>query len=298
MECVYALQSFGIPSNQFPLVAGTNVKSKKRKKETRGNAAAVDENNNDNDTSNHLNLNNHIKWLELSQLKDKNMKLDGKKGKNHVGKYHGFDGHQQIIECPKHSDILLGRGKHIMKHPGNAVLRSIVTSKVDEYIKLESHMDTVKLTLDVVSLLKNMYGAQFLKEEITETDGKLGCWIEISNEAARNKVRVAFRDKIKQQQSDKQQQLKQQTQLFITSPIMQPMIMATTDNNNNTPNNSNNYPQIQQLLQVDEEEADSSTSMFLSMTGDNNGCGCGGTTNTGKKRQLEKKSCFSHPDGV
>ena len=115
MECVYALQSFGIPSNQIPLVVGaTNVNNKRRKKETKRNAAATagensNNNNNNNNTSNHLKLENHIKWFELCELKDSNIKLCGKTWKSYDNTHHGYNGHQQIIEVPKHSDILFGR---------------------------------------------------------------------------------------------------------------------------------------------------------------------------------------------
>merc|ERR1712238_172655 len=114
-------------------------------------------------------------------------------------------------------------------------------------------------TWDVVRLLKNEYGARFLTEETTDTNGKLGCWVEVSNDEARLKVRIAFRDKVKlQQKPDKQQQpqqttnQQQQLQLLISPPIQPPnMMMKTTEkNNDNTPNNNNR--QIQQYQQVDE----------------------------------------------
>mmetsp|Transcript_43462 Transcript_43462/g.44150 ORF Transcript_43462/g.44150 Transcript_43462/m.44150 type:complete len:308 (+) Transcript_43462:137-1060(+) len=105
---------------------------------------------------------------------------------------------QTIIECPNHADILSGRGNIIMKHPGNTVFRSIVMSKLPQYMNLNSYQLATKLTWEVVHLLKNQYGARFLKEETVESNGlNLGCWIEVSNEEARLKVRYAFRDKMK-----------------------------------------------------------------------------------------------------
>ena len=224
MECLYALQSFGIPSNQMPLVNGiTSNKKRRRKNKTKKNDSIVGEDTN----SSNLDLKNHTRFLQLCQLKESNIKLCGKEWKY----YNGYD-QQQIIECPKHSDILSGRGMGTMHHPGNAVFRNIVTSKLEAYVELKSNEEKIKFTLDVVHLLKNQYGARFLKEEMIESNGKLGCWIEVPDEAARIKVRISFRDKIKQQQWEQQQ-----------NEMMHPMItMSATDdniNNNNTSNNKN-----------------------------------------------------------
>merc|ERR1719491_28278 len=127
MECLYALQSFGIPSSQIPLVIGITSNKKRRRKETKRNKD-VDENNNNNDCN--LKLDNHIKWLKLCQLKESNIKSYGKNWKCYNENYHGNDGHKQIIECPNHSDVLSGRGYNIHKYPGNAVFRSVVASKL------------------------------------------------------------------------------------------------------------------------------------------------------------------------
>ena len=148
------------------------------------------------------------------------------------------------------------------------------------------------LTRDVVHLLKNEYGARFLKEETNDTNGKLGCWVEVSNDEARLKVRIAFRDKVKlQHKPDKQQQpqqitnQQQQSQLLISPPIQPQNIMMTTTekNNDNTPNNNNR--QIQQYQQVDEENTSSS---ILSMAGGSSGCdcACGSTSNVSSEVAL------------
>ena len=148
VECIYALQSFGISAKQIPLNTSTGE----------------------------LNLTNHNRWLELCAAKEENLKL-----------------YERIIECPNHSDILFGRGHIVMRHPGNALFRSVIQSKLKEYSSIQSKTwESTKLTLDVVWILKNEYGARFLKEETVETDGL--CWVEVSNDIARGKVRVAFRD--------------------------------------------------------------------------------------------------------
>lgn len=79
-----------------------------------------------------------------------------------------------------------------MRHPGNALLRSVVQTKLKEYAAAESKKGTTDVTWAVVRILKGEFGARFLKEENIENNG-LG-WVEVSNEAARQKVRIAFRD--------------------------------------------------------------------------------------------------------
>ena len=191
---------------------------------------------------------------------------------------------------------ITSRGNGVNSHQGNTVLKNIVVSKLDEYINLKSSVSEItKLTWDVVYLLKNEYGARFLKEETNDTNGKLGCWVEVSNDEARLKVRIAFRDKVKlQHKPDKQQQpqqitnQQQQSQLLISPPIQPPnMMMTTTEKNNDgTPNNNNR--QIQQYQQVYEENTSSSTSMFLSLAGGSSGrdCACGSTSNVSSEAAL------------
>lgn len=151
VECIYALQSFGIHSDQIPV----------------------------NSSSGKLKTKQHLKWLELRRLKEDSLKNHGRQ----------FD---RIIECPNQSDVLFGRGRPIMRHPGNAVLRSVVQLKLEEYASAKSKKQTTDVTWEVVRTLKGKFGARFLKEENIENSG-LG-WIEVSNETARQKVRIAFRD--------------------------------------------------------------------------------------------------------
>ena len=346
IECLYALQSFGIPSSQIPLVGAiSSHKKRKRKTETKRKSTP---NGGKENNSKDLKLDNHNKWLELCQLKERNMTLFDKKWKSY-----GDNNYQpKIIECPNHSDILSGRGNGVNRHPGNTVLQNIVVSKLDEYMNLKSSVNEItKLTWDVVHLLRNEYGARFLKEETIESNGKLGCWIEVSNEEARLKVRIAFRDKIKVQQQllEKQKKLKeeqhQQIQMVISSSTVQPpnmmMSKAIIDSSNNRnllqkedgkskilpppiafrvpsfslpssslsstatplildqPKNSSkslhHNPKIKkETQQVEEDTYNSSTSMFLSMTGNGSGGGgCGNTNNSTIFSTEKKRHCIN-----
>jgi hypothetical protein len=214
-------------------------------------------------------LKNHLKWLELCKLKDDNFKMYGREWE--------FDRYHQIIECPSHSDILFGRGRPIMNHPGNAVLRNVVRLKLEEYCNVPSNKQATTLTWEVVRILKDKYGARFLKEETTQSNG-LG-WIEVSNDTARLKVRVAFRDK--------------RTKLFkTTAAATTATATATANTNTNTAGTNTNpnmntsettssttktkrkvetpatpTPSLQiSSFQVQQQNADSSTFAFLGMT--------------------------------
>lgn len=152
-ECLYALQTFGIPSNQIPIVPSTGK----------------------------VRMKNHTKWIELCKIKDY----------NHA-KY-GRDWQQPIIECPRHSDVLSGRGRPVMQHSGNAVLRYIIETNLNDYCKLQSNTDATKFTWGVLRTLQDTYGARFLKAETQESNGL--AWTLLNDEAARLKIRCAFRDK-------------------------------------------------------------------------------------------------------
>jgi hypothetical protein len=202
----------------------------------------------------------------MCKLKDGNLKMYGRTWE--------FDRHHQIIECPSHSDILFGRGRSIMNHPGNAVLRNLVTLQLEEYCNVPSNKQATTLTWEIVRILKDKYGARFLKEETTESNG-LG-WIEVSNETARLKVRVAFRDK--------------RTKLFKTTNATNANTNTVDTNTNMNMNMNMNTsettssttktkrkvetpaapaPSLQiTSFQVQQQQADSSTLAFLGMADD------------------------------
>lgn len=116
-ECLYALQTFGIPSNHIPIVPSTGK----------------------------LRMKNHTKWIELCKIKDN----------NHAKYGRDWNTDQQIIECPRHSDILAGRGRPIMLHSGNAVLRYVIETKLEEYCNLQSNTEATEFTWNVLRTLKD-----------------------------------------------------------------------------------------------------------------------------------------------
>ena len=147
MECLYIMESFGIPSKHLPV----NLSTEK------------------------IELEDNNRWLDMCVAKEKNPKLL-----------------TRVVECPNYHDILFGRGQIVMNHPGNIMFRDYIQSKLDLYTNIRSKKESTQWTWGVVRTFKTQYGARFLKEERIDTD--VTAWVEVSNEVARSKVRIAFRD--------------------------------------------------------------------------------------------------------
>ena len=145
IECMYALQSFGILPEQIPINTTTGkVKTKQ-----------------------------HLKWMDLKLQQEKMLKENKAFNK---------------IECPMIKDVLFGRGWPIMKHPGNVMLRNIIDSKLEEYQNEKTKRGKTLIAYSVVCMVKQKgNGGRFLKEDF-------GWWVEVSNDMARQKVSIAFRD--------------------------------------------------------------------------------------------------------
>jgi hypothetical protein len=240
VECMYALQSFGIHSDQIPVNSSTG----------------------------RLKTKQHSKWLQLCQLKEDSLKKHGCK----------FD---RIIECPNNNDVLFGRGRPIMRHPGNAIMRNIVQSKLEEYSNSPSKKESIQVTWDVVRLLKGKYGARFLKEENAENNG-LG-WVEVSNDTARSKVRIAFRDARTKILKSAEMETTNNTATINTAKDVCAVDSTNTKRKGEaaTVSSSSSNIAVIPFRKIDSQvqHNDSSTSAFLAMNGNQN-------TNTGKRPRL------------
>lgn len=74
-----------------------------------------------------------------------------------------------------------------MNHPGNTLFRNFLEAKFDAYANAKSKNEKTTIAWSIVFELKESYGSRFLRE-----DGLW--WYEVSNEVAREKVSVGFRD--------------------------------------------------------------------------------------------------------
>jgi hypothetical protein len=125
-----------------------------------------------------LKLLNHLKWIERQKVKDTEM----------INKNGVFNG----VDLPGRNDVLLGRGRIFQDHPGSVKLRNIVSSFLEEFKLASKHSKTV-ITWKVMEAMKGQ-GGRFLKRNAD------GWWVEVSDEAAREKVGMSFRTAKKQMQ--------------------------------------------------------------------------------------------------
>lgn len=112
-------------------------------------------------------------WVEWQQNRD-----------GAIAKYKSF----LAIECPEQNDILFGRGWPTMGHPGNALFRNLIQTRLEYYDSCRSKREKTRMAYSIVLHFKEN-GARFLRE-----DQVSGGWIEVSDEMARQKVSIAFRD--------------------------------------------------------------------------------------------------------
>jgi hypothetical protein len=89
---------------------------------------------------------------------------------------------------------------------GNAVFRNLMENKLDSYDNANSKREKTLLAWSIVYELKDVHQSRFLKEDKTT-----GWWIEVTNDIARQKVSIGFRD-IRKARLAKLQQLQQSQQ--------------------------------------------------------------------------------------
>jgi hypothetical protein len=106
------------------------------------------------------------------------------------GNINSTNSSDEIIFVPGTLDVIMGRGRHNKKKPGNRKLNLLLESYAKEYEASDKFQKTV-LSEVVVSKMKND-GCRFL---IREGDMKKhSIWVEVSLEKARDKVAHDFRN--------------------------------------------------------------------------------------------------------
>jgi len=105
IELRYALNAFGIPSDDLPVTWKGKIK-----------------------------LNYHKQWMKLRTC------IESKpdyylNGENTVSKSN------PIVECPNSTDVIFRRGMSTSTHPGNARFRSFIQNKYEEYINIRYDND-------------------------------------------------------------------------------------------------------------------------------------------------------------
>mmetsp|Transcript_20774 Transcript_20774/g.57432 ORF Transcript_20774/g.57432 Transcript_20774/m.57432 type:complete len:335 (+) Transcript_20774:85-1089(+) len=87
---------------------------------------------------------------------------------------------------PTHNDCLCGKDKTYAKHVGNRLFRQRIEETRDIYIAANTKQEKMKITRELVSSLQQEHGTRFLKQSGDK-------WVEISHQAARDKVSHALR---------------------------------------------------------------------------------------------------------
>ena len=164
-EILYSLKTFGIPVDQIPSDLSPNCSTI---------------------------LKNQIKWCEMNEAKD-NSRMNNQLS---------FTASLQIIQCPGQKDILLGKGRQIMKHPGNIEMRLLLESKWHEW-ENATNQEKAGVARSVLREIKDNFG-RFLKE-----DPNNGWFIPVDDETARQKISIGFRDLMKRKRSRQQSQTNQ-----------------------------------------------------------------------------------------
>ena len=206
LECRYSLSSFGIPVNRLPMALDLNTTLRKDNityhtkwlRMQKAKESAIDKIHSErcqNPTfSNELKTEKH-NWncdhdIGIGELSCHEVVASGP---SHVGDTSQVVGMEAVkifrsefVECPRHEDCLFGRGRNIMKHPGNVAMRSMLEGKRDRYA-CAAHQKKSEIAWEVVNEIKTG-GGRFLKELDT------GLYTLVDDETARKKISIAFRD--------------------------------------------------------------------------------------------------------
>ncbi len=94
-----------------------------------------------------------------------------------------------LILVPAMYDVIMGRGRHNKKKPGNRKLNDLLEAYQEEYERSDKFQKTVLSEMVVSKMIEG--GSRFL---VREGDKKHGMWVEVSLEKARDKVAHDFRN--------------------------------------------------------------------------------------------------------
>jgi hypothetical protein len=95
----------------------------------------------------------------------------------------------EFIVVPNVLDVIMGRGRHNKKKPGNRKLNQMLETYQDEYEASDKFQKTVLSEVVVSKMIGD--GSRFL---VREGEKKHGMWVEVSLEKARDKVAHDFRN--------------------------------------------------------------------------------------------------------
>lgn len=182
VECQYALATYGIPRHALPV-----------------------------NTNGDLSTDYHMAWLQkrrdieesqpipLKSIMSPSLMFTGVRSSpspvslassQRSGSSPGPSDSLRHINDIRVSDILFGRGKTVVEHPGNAWFRDLVDKTMLHYESC-TRMEKASIAEMIVNMVKDS-GGRFLK---AEDEGEF--WEEVDDHAARKKVAHTFRNRRK-----------------------------------------------------------------------------------------------------
>lgn len=90
---------------------------------------------------------------------------------------------------PHDTDILIGRGRRVVNHPGNRNFRSVIAANLADYSMASSKQKKSAVILRVFSTLMNSANTGFIKR-----NSRTKRWMVIEDSSARVTIAQAFRD--------------------------------------------------------------------------------------------------------
>jgi hypothetical protein len=101
-----------------------------------------------------------------------------------------------VILCPHHEDVLFGKGKPVMHHPGNVTMREMIQACSERYDEAV-YSSKSEIAWSIVFHIQRR-GGRFLKEH-----PQYGWFVEVDNDDARQKISIALRDHVKKSKKKK-----------------------------------------------------------------------------------------------
>ena len=150
VELRYKLKCYGIPTELIPVTESGNIKTVYFKQ-----------------------------WMRLRKILESIVRTNQKKYSNNDD--------DSIIECPRSNDVIFRTGTALTCHPGNAMLQSVMESKMQEH-SAASQVGKTAITKEIIDEVKRKKG-RFLQWD------SRGWWTELTGKTIiHTKVAVSVRD--------------------------------------------------------------------------------------------------------
>merc|ERR1712232_171574 len=91
---------------------------------------------------------------------------------------------------PDHTDVLLGRGAGVNKHPGNKYFRDIVKQYQDDYLVAKNNYEKYLTSMEILKSIRNLNPpGRFVLQ-----DSSSRLWNDVGDDRARRKISQALRE--------------------------------------------------------------------------------------------------------